>query len=106
MQSMTQPGLCFLALPVQIVQPEYRLRMSAEDLQAIGLPSDRQPELGSQVLCLALLSLSDQQPPTANLLSPVVVNLSQRKAVQAIQCDVEYSHCHPLASAAREVLCS
>src|SRR5205823_12751380 len=90
MQSMRQPHLCFLALPVQVICPDYRLSLSAEDLHLLDFPAEPQPGIGSDVLCLALLSLADHQPATANLLSPVVVNLRTRIAVQAIQMDTKY----------------
>src|SRR5437879_2832929 len=75
MQSPAQPGLCFVGLPIHCVDPGYRLSIGPEDLRSLQLPPDRQPEIGSEVLCLALLSLSEDQPPTANLLAPIVVNL-------------------------------
>ena len=106
MQSMAEPALCFLALPILTVQSGYSLRMSREDLDHIGLATDAQPEIGSQVCCLALVSLESGQAPTANLLAPVVANLHSRKAVQAIQVDSDYSHRHTLESCAPEAICS
>ena len=106
MQSMSQVSLCFLALPIRAVYSDYRLHMSGEDLGSIGLAPDRQPEIGADVLCLALISLDSGQPPTANLLAPIVANLKARKAVQAIQIDTDYSHQHALECATPEAPCS
>ena len=61
----------------------------------MGLPLDRQPRLGNEVLCLAVLSLRETGP-TANLLAPVVVNLSNYRAVQALAPESNYSHQHAL----------
>jgi flagellar assembly factor FliW len=46
---------------------------------------------------LAILSVSENRPPTANLLAPVVINLRTRVAIQAIRLDTAYSHEQPLA---------
>ena len=96
LQSTGTPSLCFIALPVLVVDPEYKLSVSADDLEALGLRPSRQPWIGSEVLVLALLSIHEQAPPTANLLAPVVVNLADRRALQAIRCDRVYSHEQPL----------
>lgn len=96
LQSLRRPDLCFITLPVQTIQSDYRLGISPEDLRLLELPEDRQPEMGKQVLCLAIVAVAEGQPPTANLLAPVVINLENRRAVQAILSDSGYSHRHPL----------
>jgi flagellar assembly factor FliW len=97
LQSMIQPGLCFLALPIQVVDAEYRLAVSREDLVSLDLSADRQPLLESEVAVLVLLSLHDGISATANLMAPIVVNLKTRSALQAIRQDSVYSHQHPIA---------
>jgi flagellar assembly factor FliW len=98
MQSLLVASLCFIAVPVQVVIPEYRLGLSPEDKHALGLPEGSQPKLGSEVLCLAIVSVEENESPTANLLSPIVVSLQTRRGLQAIQTDSGYSHRHPIAS--------
>jgi flagellar assembly factor FliW len=95
LQSTEDPSLCFPALPVQSVDPRYRLRMADEDLELVGLPTHCQPRLGDDVLCLAVLAFRETGP-TANLLAPVVVNLSNQRAVQALDLESGYSHQHAL----------
>jgi flagellar assembly factor FliW len=96
LQSMAQPSLCFLALPIQVVDPGYHLAVSREDLVTLELAPDRQPELASEVAVLVLLSIHDGLLSTANLMAPIVVNLKTRRALQAIRQDSVYSHQHPL----------
>jgi flagellar assembly factor FliW len=96
LQSMTRPSLCFLALPIQVVAPEYRLGICREDLVALDLAADRQPELATEVAVLVLLSVHDGLSATANLMAPIVVNLKTRRALQAIRQDSVYSHQHPV----------
>jgi flagellar assembly factor FliW len=91
LQSVECADLCFTTLPVLVVDPQYRLHVQGEDLEKIGLPADRLPRLGEDVLCLAVLSIRETGT-TANLLAPVVVNLNNRKAVQAVATESEYSH--------------
>jgi flagellar assembly factor FliW len=97
LQSLEAGELCFVTLPVGAIDPDYQLRMSDEDAERIGLIRGRQPSIGSEVLCLAVLSIREAGP-TANLLAPVVVNLNNRFAVQAVAEASSYSHQHVLAA--------
>src|SRR6478609_12065454 len=83
LQSLEDPGLCFITMPVLAVDPKYRLRVNDDDLGDIGLPGARQPRIGEDVFCLTVLSIREAGP-TANLLAPIVINLKTRRAVQAI----------------------
>ncbi len=105
LQSLAQPALCFLAFPILVVDRNYRLAVTPEDLVALGLPADRQPELASEVAVLALLSLQDGFSATANLMAPIVVNLKTRRALQAIRQDSAYSHQHPVDTRGAEEAC-
>ena len=96
LQSLSQAELCFITLPIGCVDADYRLEVNDEDLEAVGLPPGRQPKIGNEVACLIVISLQESGP-TANLLAPVVVNLGNLKAVQAIAPESGYSHQHPLA---------
>jgi flagellar assembly factor FliW len=64
--------------------------MNNEDLGHLGLTASRQPRIGEDVLCLTVLSMHETGP-TANLLAPIVVNLRNRRAVQAVSVESEYS---------------
>jgi len=94
LQSLNQPSLCFLALPVLAVDPDYGFDLSNEDRATLELPQSA--ARGDGILALALLSLHDGFPATANLMAPVVVNVATRRALQAIRADQRYSHQHPL----------
>jgi flagellar assembly factor FliW len=95
LQSLEDPGLCFVTVPVRVIDPEYRLDVEPDDLAAIGLAG--KVELGGQVLCLAVLSIREDGP-TANLLAPIVVNMATGKSVQAVAPGSAYSHRHPLCA--------
>jgi flagellar assembly factor FliW len=98
LQSMRQPGLCFLTLPILVIDPHYHLEMTAQDLESIELDTGRQPAIREDVECLAVLVAPEDGPPSANLLAPIVINRRTRLGTQAVRLDSVYSHQHQLAS--------
>jgi flagellar assembly factor FliW len=96
LQSLSRPDLVFMTLPVSLVEPGYRGGMSPEDLEALDLEVDRQPHEGQEVLTLVVITVDEDRVATANLMAPVVVNLSTRHALQSVQPDSGYSPRHPL----------
>jgi flagellar assembly factor FliW len=102
LQSLRRPGLCFIALPVQGVVPQYHLAITPDDLQTLGLDAGRQPRLGVEVRCLAVIAVAKNGRSSANLLAPIMINPANRRGLQAIRADSVYSHQHPLG----EGLCS
>jgi flagellar assembly factor FliW len=98
LQSLDLPEVCFVAAPVEAIDPAYQLELSSEDLHHLGLVDNRQPPRG-KVICLAILSAPKSGRPTANLLAPVVIDRASRRAVQAVRSDSRYSHQHALAVA-------
>jgi flagellar assembly factor FliW len=95
LQSLEDPALCFVTMPILSVDPQYRLKVSSEDLDQLGLPAGRTPRIGQDVFCLTVIAIRENGP-TANLLAPVLINLKNRKAVQAIAPDSDYSHQYEL----------
>ena len=93
LQSLATPTLCFPAVHVRAVRPDYQLRISAEELDLVRLPGGRQPLIGRELTCLALVHIAPDEM-TANLLAPIVINVPARRAVQAILVGTEYSHRH------------
>jgi len=99
LQSAATPELCFLTFPILVVDPDYELALATEDRAAIGLEESGQPRIGEDVLALALLSVRDGFPVTANLMAPVVVNLKSGEGVQAVRHDARYSFEQPVHGA-------
>ena len=106
MQSLGDPGLCFIAVPVFVVDPGYRLELGPEDFAALDLAPELAPRIGSDILCLALVTVSKGADSTVNLASPIVLNLRNRKGVQAILPSSGYSLRHPLPAQEDLVPCS
>ena len=106
MQSLLNGSLCFLALPVLTVNADYRLNLSPDDLAALGFDPEATPRIGHEIGCFALLTVTEDAPPTVNLMSPIVVNLQSRKGIQAIPAASEYSLRHPLVPEKETAPCS
>ena len=96
LQSALSANLCFVLLPVLVVDQNYDLRLTPDELSELELPLDRTPVIGRDVLCAAMVCSGDEETPTANLMSPVVVNLHTKVGMQVIHGDSGYSHRHPL----------
>ena len=106
LQSLGMPELCFITLPVGGILPAYKGYLSAEELRSLGLRDDVQPEPNGETLWLGIVALSEDGSATINLLSPIVIHWAARRAVQAVQADLDYSHRHPLFAVSPEVPCS
>jgi flagellar assembly factor FliW len=97
LQSIRSSNLCFISLPAQVIEGEYRFSMSGLDLQAFGYSESAPPVMGKDVLCLALLTVGEGQAVTANLLAPVVIDIARHKGRQVI-VNAPYSHQHPVST--------
>ena len=102
LQSIQSPDLCFIGLPAQVVDPDYRLRLTQRDRQLLGFPNSA-PRIGRDVLCIALLTIGEDGT-TANLQAPVVVDIRRHRARQVI-LEAEYSFQHPFAIPECELVC-
>ncbi len=92
-----RPETCFLALPVFVIDPRFKLTMTEDECAAIGLPacSPCEPKIGEDVLCLALL-IPSERTVRANLGCPLVVNLRNLRGIQCAPPD-GYSNCFTLS---------
>lgn len=88
LQSVATPALCFLAAPIKSIDPGYELDVHAEELRTINSVA--------AVDVLAILTVLDGKPATANLLAPLVVDRMTKLGAQAIRRDRRYSCRHPL----------
>jgi flagellar assembly factor FliW len=92
MQSTASPALCFVTVPIALLVPNYALELSADDM--LTLKTDGSAGLD----VLAIVCAIENQPPTVNLLGPVVINRPARRGVQTIRDDDRYSARHPISA--------
>jgi flagellar assembly factor FliW len=96
MQSTTTQNLCFVMLPILVVDPDYNTALTEEELATLELPADRTPKIGREILCAALVCSEAGTRPSVNLMAPIVVNLKTKTGLQVIHGESGYSHRHPL----------
>jgi len=106
MQSLSQPDLCFIAVPVFVADPRYKVNLSPEDRESLKLSSPLDLRIGVDVLCLALVTVREDADPTVNMASPIVLNLENRMGIQSIQERSPYSMQHPLSPPSEAPPCS
>ena len=96
LQSVAREDLCFVTLPVGLIDLEYELKLSPEEEQLLG-SGDR--------LCLAVLCVGEQT--SANLLGPIVIAETAGVGLQSIRDDARYSAQHSVFESGRgESSCS
>lgn len=83
LQSLDRADVCFVALPVYVIDPAFRLGISDEERFILQFPEDCDPAIGTDVLCLALLKKSGHLVE-ANLNAAIVINLHNRRGVQCL----------------------
>lgn len=98
LQSVDDEALCFIMVPVRAADPDYRFAVEAADAVQLGCEHDRPLSL-DDFLTLAILTVPDDGPVTANLLAPVLINSKARLGVQIVRADCSYTHAHPLEAA-------
>jgi flagellar assembly factor FliW len=106
LQSLSSAQLCFVTIPVLVVDQNYRLTVSPDDLVELNLPEGEVPAIGEDLLCLVILTIQQGKPTTADLMGPVLVNSRNRRGLQIISAETSYSHRHIFVGAEPEVVCS
>lgn len=91
MRSVAEPEICFTVVPPGIIFRDYAVEIDEQHVDTLGLAD------GSDALVLAIVTVGD--PPTANLLGPLVVNRRTRVAAQVVQHGSDYGAAVPLVSA-------
>lgn len=90
MRSVAEPGICFTVVPPGVVFRDYTVEIDEQHVDSLGLVD------GSDALVLAIVTVAD--PPTVNLLGPIVINRRTRAAAQVVQHGSSYGAAVPLVS--------
>ncbi len=88
-QCVDDPALCFILIDPALVFPDYKIALPAAEFEDIELES---ADEGSVYVVVTIPS--DPQEMTANLMGPVVINKSARKAKQIVLTDLRYTTKH------------
>lgn len=98
--SVDAPSVRFICVPVCLLDPDYRFEIAAGDGSAAGLEEGSYSAASENPLLLAIVTLPDSAPATANLASPVIVEKEHGWGMQVILPGTAYSHVAPLRSMA------
>jgi flagellar assembly factor FliW len=94
MESLLTPGLRFICVPVETLDPAYQLEIGEGDLALLGAGSG---ETGLRRM--AIVTFPADEAPTANLRAPLVLNPATHQGLQVVRADDAYSFFHPLRPA-------
>ncbi len=94
--SVDSPETRFICVPVCLLDPDYGFELGPDEGAAAGLGEGAYSASAADPLVLAIVTLPHSAPATANLASPVVINLERRLAAQLILSGTGRSHVVPL----------
>jgi flagellar assembly factor FliW len=88
MRSVNEAEICFVLVPPGAMFPDYTIEIDEQHVASLGL------ETADDAVVMTIVTLGE--PPTANLLGPVVVNRLTRSAAQVVQYQADYRAAEPL----------
>ena len=88
MRSVDQTEICFVVMVAGALFPDYSVEIDEQHVANLGL------EVAADAIVLAIVTLGE--PPTANLLGPLVVNRHTWVAAQVVQYQSDYRVAEPL----------
>ncbi len=83
LQSLEHPDICFVCLPVFVVDPAFSLSLSEEERAVLHMEEGFEPRIGEDVLCLGLL-LPFGDSVEVNLSTAIVISLTNSNGVQCV----------------------
>jgi flagellar assembly factor FliW len=95
LQSIEEPGLCFITMPATLAWPGYAIDLAPEHVMALSRAGCVTPDPAG-LTWLVILTVPESGAVTANLMSPVVIDMEHRVGIQAVRADGRYSHAQPL----------
>ena len=94
MQSMTTPELAFVITNPFLVKKNYLEFLSKDDEALLEDFKDSE----TTVFTLVTIPKGEAEKTTINLMGPIIIDSSSRKARQIILANSGYSHRHPIVS--------
>ncbi len=91
LQSLDDGEMAFLTLEPRLVRPDYRIGVSQEEVQPLGIT----PSTEILVLCIVTI-YRDPRTLTANLQGPLLINAENRRGKQLILVDSQYHNRHDI----------
>lgn len=92
-RSISEPSIAFTVVPPGLLFPNYTVEIDDEHVNQLGLTS-----AGDVVTLVIVTTPRPPQPPTANLLGPIVINRVSRNAAQVVQHRSSYGVAEPISA--------
>ncbi len=89
LQSLDEPDVAFVVTSPKVFFPDYNPDIPEEALKVVGY------EKGDVLDLLVILCLSDEVP-TVNLLGPILINVTKKKALQLVLDPAKYEVAAPI----------
>ena len=85
LQSISDSALRFICLPTRIVDPAFDVDVGPDDANDLELTTGTYGPTATDVSLLAILTIPEDGPATANLFAPIVLAPATRRGRQCIQ---------------------
>lgn len=89
-QGLAGNGPSFVGIDPHQIDPSYAVTLESTDLARLGATA------GEPLLWLAIISAPSDEPATANLRAPLVINPRSMQGIQLVPPDSAYAVDHPL----------
>jgi flagellar assembly factor FliW len=90
-RSLDEPAIAFTVVPPGTLFPEYSIEIDDERVAQLDLESSE------DVITLVIVTTQPApQPPTANLLGPIIINRANHAAAQVVQHRSSYGVSEPI----------
>jgi flagellar assembly factor FliW len=94
--SLERPSVRFVCAPIVLLAPDYCFELLPGESIPAGLDPGHYAAASGSHLLLAILTLPEHAPPTANLVAPVLIHTARRLGVQVILAGSAFSHVTPI----------
>jgi len=85
LQSVSEGALRFICLPARVIDAAYAAAVEGEDAGELRIPAGNYAADHTDVEVLAILTIPEEGPATANLFAPVLLATATRRGRQCIQ---------------------
>lgn len=103
LQSISNSALRFICLPARVVDAAFAVAIGVEDAGELEIGAGHYGSAATDIEVLALLTVSENGPATANLFAPIVLAPAQRRGRQCIQFGSSAPAAHPIPWMVRRI---
>ncbi|MBA3975859.1 MAG: hypothetical protein C0504_16765 [Candidatus Solibacter sp.] len=87
-------GVRLACIQARFLDAGYSYELEEAEAAVLGVEAGRYEAGDERMACLAVVSVPEAGPATANLMAPVVISYASGRGLQAIQMGTGWSHAH------------